>query len=304
MWAQPDSWCQLPVGFMLVIHILYDVYFICSSSLSMDSVRYIANHDVLCFLPSETAFWRLSQNEHSSLVGRTQRETVNGQSSRWKECWTPQEEPKKSSISTEEPEEPHRLSALLQPKRPINNSLSSLEVFTAARAGSQQLHYYSSCHRVLSRSELRPLALFSKLISEPYCGSAIHCESRRARGEQVNRSFSTVVFDVEHSLRRFLSVCREQTQGSQEIWLETSRSARLAIQMSEKVLCVLMSKCFIQMLCAERTLLPLVSIKVLGDKVQHLKNNQRKQNYVKICFEHQHVFFSLKAPHILQTSLK
>lgn len=180
MWAQPDSWCHLPVGFMLVIHILYDVYFICSSSLSMDSVRYIANHDVLCFLPSETAFWRLAQNEHSSLVFRTQRETVNGQSSRWKECWTPQEEPKKSSISTEEPEEPHRLSALLQPKRPINNSLSSLEVFTAARAGSQQLHYYSSCHRVLSRGELRPLALFSKLISEPYCGSAIHCESRRA----------------------------------------------------------------------------------------------------------------------------
>lgn len=98
------------------------------------------------------------------------------------------------------------------------------------------------------------------------------------RGEQVNRSFSTVVFDVEHGLRRFLSMCREQTQGSQEIWLETSRSARLAIQMSEKVLCVLMSKCFIQMLCAERTLLRLVSIKVLGDKVQHLKNNPRKQN--------------------------
>lgn len=74
----------------------------------------------------------------------------------------------------------HRLSALLQPKRPINNSFSSLEVFTAARAGSQQLHYYSSCHRVLSHDELRPLALFSKLISEPYCGSAIHSESRRA----------------------------------------------------------------------------------------------------------------------------
>lgn len=64
------------VGFMLVIHILYDVYFICSSSLPMDSVRYIANHDVLCFLPSETSFWRLAQNEHSSLVGRTWRETV------------------------------------------------------------------------------------------------------------------------------------------------------------------------------------------------------------------------------------
>lgn len=64
------------LGFMLVIHILYDVYFICSSSLPMDSVRCIANHDVLCFLPSETAFWRLAQNEHSSPVGRTQRETV------------------------------------------------------------------------------------------------------------------------------------------------------------------------------------------------------------------------------------
>ncbi len=34
----------------------------------------------------------------------------NGQSSRRNECWTPQEEPEKSSISTEEPEEPHRSS--------------------------------------------------------------------------------------------------------------------------------------------------------------------------------------------------
>lgn len=55
------------------------------------------------------------------------------------------------------------------------------------------------------------------------------------RGEQVNRSFSTVVFDVEHGLRRFLSVFREQKRESQEMWLETSRSAQLAIQMSEKV---------------------------------------------------------------------
>lgn len=60
----------------LLGHILYDVYFICSSSLPMDSVRYIANRDVLCFLPSETAFWRLARNEHPSLVGRTRRETV------------------------------------------------------------------------------------------------------------------------------------------------------------------------------------------------------------------------------------
>lgn len=98
------------------------------------------------------------------------------------------------------------------------------------------------------------------------------------RGEQVNRSFSAVVFDVEHGLRRFLSVCREQTKGSQGIWLETLKSAWLAIQMSVKVLCILMSKCFIQMLCAECTLLPLESIKVLGDKVQHLENNPRKRN--------------------------
>lgn len=64
------------LGLMLVNHILYDVYFICSSSLPMDSVRYIANHDVLYFLPSETAFWRLAQNEHPSLVDRTWCETV------------------------------------------------------------------------------------------------------------------------------------------------------------------------------------------------------------------------------------
>ncbi len=39
----------------------------------------------------------------------------NGQSSRRNECWTAQEEPEKSSISTEELEKPHRLSASLQP---------------------------------------------------------------------------------------------------------------------------------------------------------------------------------------------
>lgn len=43
------------------------------------------------------------------------------------------------------------------------------------------------------------------------------------RGEQVNRSISAVVFDVEHGLRRFLSVCREQAKcrdGSQDVWLK------------------------------------------------------------------------------------
>lgn len=49
------------------------------------------------------------------------------------------------------------------------------------------------------------------------------------RGEQVNRSSSAIVFDVEHGLRRFLSVCREQTQGSQEIWLEKSTTSHLDV---------------------------------------------------------------------------
>lgn len=60
------------------------------------------------------------------------------------------------------------------------------------------------------------------------------------RGEQVNRSFSAVVFDVEHGLRRFLSMCRERAQrkdGSREIWLKTSKKS-LVIQMLAKVLFV------------------------------------------------------------------
>ncbi len=55
------------------------------------------------------------------------------------------------------------------------------------------------------------------------------------RGEQVNRSSSAVVFDVEHGLRRFLSVCKEQTQDL--------RRPRLAIWMSAKAVCALMSLC-------------------------------------------------------------
>lgn len=101
------------------------------------------------------------------------------------------------------------------------------------------------------------------------------------RGEQVNRSSSAVVFDVEHGLRRFLSVCREQAQGSQEIWLEKSTT-------SNSKSCVRFD---VQMLysndCAGRTLLPLISIKTLGDKVQRLKNDPRKRNEVKTCFQHQ-----------------
>lgn len=62
------------------------------------------------------------------------------------------------------------------------------------------------------------------------------------RGEQVNRSFSAVVFDVEHGLRRFLSMRGEQTHckdRSQEIWLKTSKkSPQLVIQMLAKVLFV------------------------------------------------------------------
>ncbi|KAL1258776.1 hypothetical protein QQF64_009353 [Cirrhinus molitorella] len=43
------------------------------SSTAVHSISLIASR---INAPHETAFWRLAQNEHSSLVGRTQRETV------------------------------------------------------------------------------------------------------------------------------------------------------------------------------------------------------------------------------------
>lgn len=204
----------------------HDVYFICSSSLSMDSVRYIANHDVLCFLPSETAFWRLAQNEHSSLVGRTQWETLNGQSSRWKECWTPQEEPEKSSISTEEPEE--LIASLLcsSPRGPASPHWKSSQRLGPDSSNCITISVATGCW---ATANCDPWPYFQSWSLNPIVAQQFTLNLDVQRGEQVNRSFSAVVFDVEHGLRRFLSVFREQKQGSQEMWLETSRSAQLAI---------------------------------------------------------------------------
>lgn len=105
VWAQPDSWCHRCLGTFCMMYILFAV------------LHYPWTCKIYCkpwctlFSSLRNCFLAPGSERTSITGGQDAARNCNGQSSRRKEYWTSQEEPEKSSISTEEPEEPHRLSS-------------------------------------------------------------------------------------------------------------------------------------------------------------------------------------------------